>query len=203
MKNNLNNKIIYIIIIIIFLIIIIYLYWLDIVTLVFSVTNILINNLEYLSNDLKDYLESNNISVTNVNDNLINETKTTIDNQTLETNSNNFTPSEETTSFYKSKPFWIITGMILVIGVIYIYKISSGDTVNIENNIQIQNNINNINNNNILNNLRDWIDFREIVDRGGELLEKHEDLLVKHAELNTNNDILIEDVLALVNRRDW
>jgi uncharacterized membrane protein len=69
-----------------------------------------INNLELLSNNLKDYLEINNTSITNLQDDLtkddlINETKTIPDNQILDTNSNNSIPSEEFTPFYKSKSF--------------------------------------------------------------------------------------------------
>jgi uncharacterized membrane protein len=91
-----------------------------------------INNLELLSNNLKDYLESNNISITNLQDDLtkddlINETKTNIDNQILDTNSNNSITSEEFTPFYKSKSFWISTGMYLIMATIYFYKMSSGD----------------------------------------------------------------------------
>jgi uncharacterized membrane protein len=91
-----------------------------------------INNLELLSNNLKDYLEINNTSITNLQDDLtkddlINETKTIPDNQILDTNSNNSIPSEEFTPFYKSKSFWISTGMYLIMATIYFYKMSSGD----------------------------------------------------------------------------
>jgi hypothetical protein len=127
------------------LILILYILWLDVVTLAFSVINILINNLEHLSNNLKDYLESNNISVTNlkdisIQDDLSNETKTNIDSQTLDTNPNNLTPSEEVKPFYKTKSFWISASMYLIMATICFYKMSSGD---VTNNIEI-NNINNL-----------------------------------------------------------
>lgn len=144
MKNNLNNKIIYIIIILLF-IIILYFHRLELASFVYILINMTINNLELLSNNLKDYLEINNTSITNLQDDLtkddlINETKTIPDNQILDTNSNNSIPSEEFTPFYKSKSFWISTGMYLIMATIYFYKMSSGD---VTNNIEI-NNINNL-----------------------------------------------------------
>jgi hypothetical protein len=106
-----------------FLIIIIYLYWLDFANIAYFSINTFFNHLENLSNYLKDYLNSNNISVTNTEDGLI--ISVSADNKLLDTNFNNsyntnITTSDESKPFYKSKSFWIVTRMYLVMAAIYV-----------------------------------------------------------------------------------
>jgi predicted transcriptional regulator YheO len=112
-----KNKII-LIWIIILIIIAAYYYQLELASIAYLCINMLINNLEHLSNYLKDYLEIDSpikeVSADNkLIDNNLNKSSITI-------NINHPSP-EESIPFYKSKPF-IICGIIIITStLVYLY----------------------------------------------------------------------------------
>jgi hypothetical protein len=84
MKNNFNlTPFPYFKIITILLIIMVYCYQLELATFLYILINILINNLESISNYLKDYLEIDNI-LTTENDSI---KEVTVDSKILDNNS--------------------------------------------------------------------------------------------------------------------
>jgi hypothetical protein len=120
MKNNLNNKIIYIIIILLF-IIILYFHRLELASFVYILLNMIINNLESLNNYLKDYLFTD-ISIEDNSPIEISDSNKLIDNTDVV---NTKTPTEYT-PLYKSKTFWLISGVFLIVLAAHIYKTSLG-----------------------------------------------------------------------------
>lgn len=119
MKNKLNNKITYIIIIL--LIIILYFHRLELASFVYISLNMIINNLESLNNYLKDYLFSE-ISIEDNSPIEISDSNKLIDNTDVV---NTKTPTEST-PLYKSKTFWLISGIFLIVLSAHIYKTSLG-----------------------------------------------------------------------------
>jgi hypothetical protein len=119
-----KNKII-LIIIIILTVIAAYYYQLELATIAYLGLNILINNLESISNYLKDFLGNDVTSVPNIEDNSIIEVSE--NNKPLDTNLDKSTilpytiTTEEITPFYKSKPFIICGIIIITSSLIYLY----------------------------------------------------------------------------------
>jgi len=179
MKNN-KFKILHLTIVFIVIVALFY-YWFEFITNLYYFINI-------LSNYLKDYLESNELLVNDnlinndslINDNLINNS---LNNQIIENmnNSNNIT-SDNITPFYKTKSFIIISGVVLIIGLICIYtiKFSSGDVIN---NIEINNiqNINNINNSKLIDMLSNIISQKD--NQINSLILENEQLLEQNVKV--------------------
>jgi hypothetical protein len=171
MRNKLNlTPLIFI------LIIIIYYYQLELASLLYLGINVLINNLESISNYLKDYLEIDNpikeISEDNkLIDNNLNKSSITIDE------------TKESIPFYKSKSF-IICGIVIISStLLYLYFNNSYN-----------------NDNKVVNKLLDIIyqkdiDFYENNNKLVDIIEEKDKLLEQLRESNIN---LLEEKVQLL-----
>jgi hypothetical protein len=166
-KNNLNLT--PIIFVMFLLIITIYYYRLELASLLYLGISILINNLESINSYLKDYLEIDNPIKEISEDNKL------LPNTNLNNIESNNIIKPDGEPFYKTKTFWIISGIALIVVVAHIYTLSSGGII-INNNIELNTQ------NQLLNNIKNT--------NLNDLLE----LKYYLAELSSRNDYLSESI---------